>query len=191
MRRQGLVVAGLAILVAACGGNETTQTEPSAVPATTAATETTTTVPLVEMTVTSPAFEEQGTIPVEFTCDGENVSPPLEINDIPDGTVALVLIIDDPDAPAGIWDHWVEYDIAPTAEIPRAAGSIGTAGLNSWGTTGYGGPCPPSGTHRYVHQAYALDAESGLAGGATKDEVLAAIEGHVLASAELTGLYAR
>jgi Raf kinase inhibitor-like YbhB/YbcL family protein len=103
--------------------------------------------------------------------------------------VTLVLVVDDPDAPSGTWDHWVAYDIEPAPDIPPDVGDLGTAGVNTSGSTGYGGPCPPSGTHRYVHQVYALDTTLGLAEGATKGEVFAAMEGHVLAEATLTGLY--
>jgi Raf kinase inhibitor-like YbhB/YbcL family protein len=99
------------------------------------------------------------------------------------------VVVDDPDAPSGTWDHWVAYDIAPVSDIPRDVGALGTAGVNTSGSTGYGGPCPPSGTHRYVHQVYAVDTTLGLAEGATKAEVFAAMEGHVVAEATLTGLY--
>jgi hypothetical protein len=143
------------------------------------------------MELTSAAFEEQGTIPTEHTCDGEDVSPPLHIDGVPETAQTLVLIVDDPDAPGGTWDHWVAFDIPPARDIPRAVGTLGTGGVSSFGDVGYGGPCPSSGTHRYVHQVYALDTELGLAEGASKSEVLEAMEGHVLAEATLTGLYSR
>lgn len=143
------------------------------------------------MQLTSPAFVEQGTIPTEYTCDGQDISPPLHIEGVPESAQTLVLIVDDPDAPGGTWDHWVVYDIAPVEEIPRDVGALGTSGKNSSGDAGYGGPCPPSGTHRYVHQMYALDTELGLDEGASKREILDAMEGHVVASATLTGLYSR
>ena len=143
------------------------------------------------MKLASPAFEEGETIPTEYTCEGEGVSPPLQIDNLPDGARTLVLIVDDPDAPGGTWDHWVAFDIAPTSEIARDVGALGTAGLNSWSTIGYGGPCPPTGTHRYIHQVYALDTELGLAEGATKAEVLEAMEGNVLSEATLIGVYQR
>jgi hypothetical protein len=141
--------------------------------------------------LTSPAFEEQGTIPVVHTCDGEDLSPPLRIDGIPAGAETLVLIVDDPDAPRGTWVHWVVFNIAPADAIEEGAGGLGTSGSNSWNRLGYGGPCPPSGTHRYVHQVYALDIALDLAEGATKDQVLGALEGHVLGRASLTGLYGR
>ena len=141
------------------------------------------------MRLTSTAFEDQASIPAEYTCDGEDVSPPLHIEAIPEEAQTLVLIVDDPDAPSGTWDHWVAFDIDPVSDIPRDVGALGTAGTNSSGTTGYGGPCPPSGSHRYVHQIYALDTSLGLGEGATKGEVFNAMEGHVLAEATLTGLY--
>ncbi len=143
------------------------------------------------MQLTSPAFTHEGTIPDRFTCDGADVSPELAIEGVPEGTMSLVLVVDDPDAPGGTWDHWVVFDIPVTASIPEDVGETGTGGLNSWQRTGYGGPCPPSGTHRYFFTILAIDAELGLAEGATKVEVLAAAEGHVLGNAVLMGTYAR
>lgn len=143
------------------------------------------------MQITSTAFEDEGDIPQQFTCDGTNVSPALAIEEIPEDAVSLVLIVDDPDAPVGTWDHWIEYDIAPTAEIPEAVESLGTSGTNSWGDTGYGGPCPPSGTHRYFFVVYALDVELGWEPGADKLTVLEAIHDHVIAEASLLAFYSR
>jgi hypothetical protein len=143
------------------------------------------------MRITSTAFESEGDIPERYTCDGEDISPPLAIEDLPPETVSLVLVVDDPDAPAGTWDHWVAYDIPPLTEIPEAVGSLGTAGTNSWGRTGYGGPCPPRGTHRYFFVLYALDTELGWEPGADKGDVLEAIHDHILAEATLLGLYSR
>lgn len=142
------------------------------------------------MKLTSRAFEHEQPIPSRFTCDGEDVSPELTIAGIPEGVAAFVLIMDDPDAPVGTWDHWVAYDIDPVAAIPEDVGELGTGGLNSWKRTGYGGPCPPSGTHRYFFKVYALDAPLGLAEGATKAQVINAMGGHVLAEAVLMGTYA-
>lgn len=139
----------------------------------------------------SSVFEEQQPVPEVYTCDGENTSPPLSISDIPDGTQAFVLVVDDPDAPSGTFDHWVAFDIAPTDEIPEGVGELGTSGTNSRGDLGYTGPCPPSGTHRYFFRVYALDAELGLPEGATKQEVLNAAEGHVLGQGTLMGTYSR
>ena len=142
------------------------------------------------MELTSPAFEDQAPIPVLYTCKGDDVSPELRIAGIPQGAVTLVLIMDDPDAPAGTWDHWVAYDIEPTGLIPEDVGDLGIGGLNSWKRTGYGGPCPPSGTHRYFFKILALDSSLGLAEGADTAEVLAATEGRVLAEAVLMGIFA-
>jgi Raf kinase inhibitor-like YbhB/YbcL family protein len=151
----------------------------------------TTTTEGAAMKLTSPAFEHEAAIPIRHTCDGDNVSPELRIAEIPDGALALVLVMDDPDATVGTWDHWVAYDVAPTGTIPEGVGDLGTAGLNSWKQTGYGGPCPPSGTHRYFFRILALDALLGLDEGANKTEALAAAEGHVLAEAVLMGTFAR
>jgi len=141
------------------------------------------------MELTSPAFEPGATIPARYTCDGSDISPPLELSGVPAGSVSLALVMDDPDAPAGVWDHWIEFDIQPRDSVPEAVAVLGTAGNNSWGRTGYGGPCPPSGTHRYFFTAYALDTQLGLASGSTKAEVLEAVQGHVLEEATLMGRY--
>lgn len=143
------------------------------------------------MRLSSPAFAPSERIPARHTCDGAGLSPALALEDIPEGAVCLALIMDDPDAPAGTWDHWVAYDIPVTGTVPEGVGSLGTAGRNSWTKTGYGGPCPPSGVHRYFFRAYALDARLGLREGAGKKQVLEAMAGHVLAEATLMGRYAR
>jgi Raf kinase inhibitor-like YbhB/YbcL family protein len=151
------------------------------------------TVGLVEedtMELTS-VFEDQEPIPTRYSCDGEGISPPVQIAGIPEGTVTLALIMDDPDAPAGTFDHWVAFDIPPTGEIPEDVGDLGTAGRNSGRRLGYTPPCPPSGTHRYVFRVYALDTELGRPEGATKGEVLAAAEGHVVGQGTLIGTYSR
>ncbi len=143
------------------------------------------------MRLSSPAFSHHAWIPTRYTCDGENVSPPLRIEELPPGTASLVLVVEDPDAPGGTWDHWTVYDITPTSALPEGAEPDGTPGTNSWGRTGYGGPCPPHGTHRYVFRLLALDTRLGLAPGATKAAVLDAAAGHVLAEATLVGHYSR
>lgn len=146
------------------------------------------------MNLSSEAFEHEGTIPAAYTCDGEDLSPPLAITGVPDGAVTLALVMDDPDAPRGVWDHWVVYDVPAPGEsltIPAGVASLGTAGRNSWGRSGYGGPCPPSGIHRYFFTAYALDTALGLPPGAPKGDVLGALDGHVLAEATLMGRYGR
>lgn len=142
------------------------------------------------MRISSPAFEDEADIPARYTCDGENLSPPLVLEDVPLETVSLVLVMDDPDAPMGTWDHWVAYDIDPLTEIPEAA-AVGTAGSNSWGHVGYGGPCPPGGTHRYFFQLFALDSRLGWEEGADKTSVLEAIHDHIIAEASLLGFYSR
>ncbi|MBL7054816.1 YbhB/YbcL family Raf kinase inhibitor-like protein [Candidatus Woesearchaeota archaeon] len=144
------------------------------------------------MKLASSAFENEGNIPSEFTCDGDDVSPPLAISDVPENTKSFALVCDDPDAPVGNWDHWIVWNIqADTREIAKATDPKGVDGKNSWGRTGYGGPCPPSGTHRYFFKLYALDTELGLEEGSGKDELEKAMEGNILAKAELMGKYQR
>ena len=151
------------------------------------------------MRLTSTAFADGDEIPVTFTCDGADVSPPVDWYDAPEDTRTFVLLCRDPDAPAGTWLHWLVYDIPypafrlseklpPASELPAGM----KQGPNSWGRMGWGGPCPPSGRHRYVFTLYAMDADSlGLPPGAPLDEVRAAMEGHVLAEAVLTGTFER
>lgn len=146
----------------------------------------------------SPAFENGGLIPREHTCDGKDVSPALFWTGVPQNAATLALIVDDPDAPRKTFVHWVLYDVPATAtgvaQGVAAAPTLplgGTHGVNDFGNLGYGGPCPPSGTHHYAFTLYALDARLGLKSRATKDEVLRATQGHVLAQARLVGEYAR
>ena len=148
--------------------------------------------------LTSPAFAAGEPIPPRYTCDGDDVSPPLAWSDPPPGTQSLALICDDPDAPVGTWVHWVLYDLpADARELPEAVPADaelpggGRQGNNSWPRLGYGGPCPPSGSHRYFFKLYALDTVLDLDAGASKKQVLGAMEGHVLAEAELMGVYSR
>jgi len=144
------------------------------------------------MHLTSSVFDDGGAIPTRHSCDGADVSPPLAIEAIPGGTAALALVMDDPDAPAGTWDHWVAYDIPMTTTIAEGVGELGTPGSNSWGLPGYRGPCCPRGqTHRYVIRLYALDGRLGLPPGAATDRVFAAMSGHVLAEASLMGRFSR
>jgi Raf kinase inhibitor-like YbhB/YbcL family protein len=151
------------------------------------------------MTLSSPAFQQNGHIPSKYTCEGEDVSPPLAWEGVPDGAKSLVLIIDDPDAPDPkapkmVWVHWVVYNIPPdTDSLPENAGKTrlpqgALLGLNDFKKTGYGGPCPPIGRHRYFHKLYALDITLDLRG-ATKSQIEQAMQGHVLANAELIGTY--
>lgn len=148
-----------------------------------------------EMELSSSAFRQNETIPVRYTCDGDNVSPPLTITGVPDGTVGLALVMDDPDAPvAGGFVHWTVWNIDPaTAEVPEdAVPQGGIEGQTSAGGGGYRGPCPPSGTHRYFFKLYALDTELDLdPEAAGREELEAAMEGHILARAELVGTYGR
>ena len=154
------------------------------------------------LSLTSSAFAAQGSIPAKFTCDGSNVSPPLGWSGVPKGTKSLVLVVADPDAPDPkapkmTWVHWVLYRLPPDATglreaVPSKGLPAGTVeGANDWGKTGYGGPCPPIGRHRYVHTLYALDVVLPDLGKATRAKLLAAMEGHVLATAELVGTYQR
>ena len=145
------------------------------------------------LTLSSPAFAYGETIPRRYTCDGEDLSPPLAWQNAPEGTQAWALIMDDPDAPMGTWVHWVLYDLpAETTTLPEGVRQAGIAGRNSWDRLGYGGPCPPPGKpHRYFFRLYALDAPLGLPPGATKAQVARAMQGHILAQAEWMGRYGR
>ncbi|MCG6859816.1 MAG: YbhB/YbcL family Raf kinase inhibitor-like protein [Chromatiaceae bacterium] len=152
--------------------------------------------------LTSSAFEEGGEMPSRFTCEGAEVSPDLSWSGLPEGARSLVLIVDDPDAPDPaaprmVWDHWLLYNLPPeSGGLPEAVGPQtlpeGTReGTNSWGRTGYGGPCPPIGRHRYFHILYALDIELPDLGQPTKDKLLEVMEDHILARTELVGTYQR
>lgn len=145
--------------------------------------------------VTSAAFNHGQAIPSRYTCDGQDISPALAWRNVPPGTVSQVLIMDDPDAPRGTWVHWVIFNIPSEAtSLPEASGTIpggGVDGNNSWKRTGYGGPCPPSGTHRYFFKLYALDTLLDLSPGVTKGQVERAMEGHILDQGELMGTYKR
>ncbi|MCG3199428.1 MAG: hypothetical protein GHCLOJNM_03943 [bacterium] len=146
--------------------------------------------------VTSSAFKEGDMIPRKYTCQGPDVSPPLAFDSIPEGAKSLALICDDPDAPVGTWVHWVLFDLpGNTKELeekvpPNKTLENGAVhGLNDFKKLGYGGPCPPSGTHRYFFKVHALDRKLGLPSGATKKDVEKAMEGHVLAMGQLMGKY--
>ena len=146
-----------------------------------------------KLQIASPVFPHNGMIPSKFTCDGADVSPALSFANVPGKTRSLALIVDDPDAPAGTWVHWVVWNIgADTREIAENAVPPGAIqGTNDFGKQRYGGPCPPSGTHRYYFKLYALDASLTLDPGATKARIEEAMRGHVLSQAELVGLYRR
>ncbi|RMF89683.1 MAG: YbhB/YbcL family Raf kinase inhibitor-like protein [Methanobacteriota archaeon] len=151
------------------------------------------------ITLTSTAFEEGGTIPLQHTCDGEDISPSLSWEGIPHGTRSLALIMDDPDAPAGTWVHWVIYNIpgdraglpeGVPAEESLADGTL--QGTNDFRRIGYGGPCPPRGPpHRYYFKLYALDTALDLPAGASKAELERAMDGHIIGRGELMGRYGR
>ncbi len=155
----------------------------------------------MKLVLRSDAFVDGETIPVKYTCEGADVSPPLHWQALPEGTQSLVLIVDDPDAPDPaaprmVWDHWILYNLPASpgglaegvtaAELPPGTGQ----GVNSWGRTGYGGPCPPIGRHRYFHRLYALDTRLPEALGIpSKDNLLLAMDEHILAHTELVGTY--
>jgi hypothetical protein len=148
--------------------------------------------------LTSPAFTSGAAIPRQYTCDGKNISPPFQWNDPPSDTQSFALIADDPDAPIGTWVHWVLFNVPastrtlPEAVPPEAVLSDGSRhGRNSWRRLGYGGPCPPSGTHRYFFKLYALDTALTLSAGASKEQLLQAMQGHILMQTELMGVYTR
>lgn len=140
--------------------------------------------------LTSPAFADKQEIPSDYTCDGANSIPPLEISDVPANAKSLALVVDDPDAPAGTWDHWVVWNIAPATTLIDAEPD-GMPGKNSWGKTGYGGPCPPSGSHRYYFKLYALDTMLNIPAGSNKAVLLTAMKTHIVAEASLMGTYQR
>jgi Raf kinase inhibitor-like YbhB/YbcL family protein len=181
-----LLVTCLALVVSGCGLTPTPTTMPEKGDQ------------AMAFELTSTVFAQGEPIPLKYTCDGEDVSPPLEWGDPTQGTQSFALISDDPDAPVGTWDHWVLYNlpgearslpeaVPPDAELPDGS----RHGQNSWRRLGYGGPCPPSGTHRYFFKLYALDTTLDLASGANKKQLLQAMEGHILGQAELMGVYSR
>jgi Raf kinase inhibitor-like YbhB/YbcL family protein len=197
MRRFLLV----ALLVVSCSPSDEAAPRSTTTPATQPTTTTTTTIAATTTTeqlpfgVSSPSFEHGTSIPPEHTCDGADVSPELDIVGIPASTQSLAIIVDDPDAPLGTWDHWVVFDIVSRAnslEVPRDSTPRGVQGVNSWHLTGYMGPCPPEGeAHEYMFTVYALDTTLELPSGVDSGPVYAALEGHVITSAVLTGTYGR
>jgi Raf kinase inhibitor-like YbhB/YbcL family protein len=157
---------------------------------------------VMSLTLSSPSFSPNSEIPTVHTCDGSNKSPPLHWSGLPPGTRSLALIVDDPDAPdpanpRTTWVHWVLYDLpAASSGLPAGASTAtlpkGThEGINDWNRIGYGGPCPPVGRHRYFHKLYAVDIVLADLGRPNKAQLMKAIEGHVLAHAELIGTYER
>lgn len=146
-----------------------------------------------QMILRSPAFEHSAPIPTRYTCDGINISPPLSISETSQEAKSLVLTVDDPDAPSGVFTHWLVWNIDPKikeikeGEVPNG----GIQGTNDFGKTGWGGPCPPSGTHRYYFKLYALDSSLDLATGSKKNQLGAALSQHILEQTELIGTYTR
>jgi Raf kinase inhibitor-like YbhB/YbcL family protein len=138
----------------------------------------------------SIAFSHKGHIPFKYSCEGEDINPPLEFIAVPEGTKSIALIMEDPDAPNGVFDHWVTWNISPNEAIAEKT-SPGVNGRNSFGKTGYGGPCPPSGVHRYFFRGYALDVQLDLIAGSGKQDLLDAMNDHILATAELMGQYSK
>ena len=179
-RARLLCSLGLMVLASGCGGGAGT-TMPGPIGGT-----------VVAFILASHDFEPETPIPRQFTCDGANSPPELHWSGAPEGTVSYALVMEDPDAPSGNWVHWVVYNIPASVQeligpLPRGA----VSGTTSYGTSAYGGPCPPGGVHRYFFRLYALDHELNLAGGADKNQLMEAQRGHVLGEAELMGTYAR
>jgi Raf kinase inhibitor-like YbhB/YbcL family protein len=144
------------------------------------------------MKITSSAFQEGGNIPSKFTCDGGDTSPPLQIAEVPSGAKSLALVVDYPDEPSGVFTHWIVWNISPqTDTIAEGVTPKGVHGKNDFGKAGYGGPCPPSGTHRYYFKIFALDRELDLPPGTKRSQLDAAMKGHVVAQGELMGRYSR
>jgi Raf kinase inhibitor-like YbhB/YbcL family protein len=169
----------LALVLAACGSSAV-PADPLGAPRT--------------MRVESAAFADGAMIPSKYTADGEDVSPPLTWTAGPAGTKCYALVVDDPDAPGGTWTHWIAWNLAgsslPEGVKPDASPSGAAQGRNSFGRPGWGGPSPPSGTHRYVFRVYALDAEVAIAPTSGESELVAAMHGHALGVGELVGRYA-
>jgi Raf kinase inhibitor-like YbhB/YbcL family protein len=140
--------------------------------------------------ISSSAFENEGVIPSKYTCDGEEINPPLKIDQIPEGTKTLALIVEDPDAPNRTFDHWLVWNIPLTNSINENS-NPGISGTNSGGKTGYYSPCPPSGYHRYYFNVFALDRSLDLKAGENKTKLKAAMEPHILAQGSLMGRYQR
>lgn len=146
-----------------------------------------------KLSVASPVFQHNGDIPVRYTCDGDDINPPLTIENVPERTRSFVLIVDDPDAPAGTWVHWVVWNIDPgTREIKENSVPDGALqGMNDFRKLDYGGPCPPSGTHRYFFKLYALNSTLDITSKAKKSDVEKAMKRHVIGESQIIGLYSR
>ena len=184
MRKFILVLLGVMTILCSCKSDKTIKPETGG--------------DKMELKVMSSAFEDKGMIPSKYTCDGEDVSPAIVWENVPKGTKSIALISDDPDAPMGTWVHWVLFNLpgdsnglgenVPGTETLQTGG---IQGLNSWGRTGYGGPCPPSGTHRYFFKVYALDAMLNLDSKAKKEDLLRGMAMHILAEGQIMGKYKR
>ena len=179
------IILMIGLLVVACNGENSDKTAEKGEVA-------------MALKITSLAFEEGDMIPKQYTCDGADMSPPLSWSGIPEGTKSLALIADDPDAPSKTWVHWVLYNLPPdSAGLPEKVPPDDTLasgarhGITDFRQLGYGGPCPPGGTHRYFFKLYALDIMLDLEIGATKGQLLKAMEGHILAEGQLMGKYKR
>jgi Raf kinase inhibitor-like YbhB/YbcL family protein len=169
----------LLMIVSSCSSTQTSTAEP--------------TEAAVTMEFKSDAFASGQSIPAKYTCTGKNISPALTWSNAPAGTQSFALIVDDPDAPMGTWVHWVLYNIpSGTASLPENTDASGIAvGKNSSNHMSYDGPCPPSGTHRYFFKLYALDSALSLSPGATKEQLLSSMKGHILAQGELMGTFSK
>ena len=185
MRQAGIfLLIGLAALSSCQSARQTNATKPGA--------------KKMEIKLTSPAFKEGEIIPKKYTCDGDDISPPLAWEAVPNGAKSLALIADDPDAPKGTWVHWVIFNLPATAkELPEHLSisemlNGAKQGMNDFGKIGYGGPCPPAGNpHRYFFKLYALDSALHLKPNAKKEDLVNAMEGHILGQGQLMGKYAR
>jgi Raf kinase inhibitor-like YbhB/YbcL family protein len=193
-----ICLTGLVLAVGGCGPCSTSTPLPEASAPTSAPQEEAKGGQEMAFELTSTAFVHEESIPSKYTCDGDNVSPPLHRSDPPEGTLSLALIMDDPDAPGDTWVHWILYNLpSGVYTLPENISSDDDLpydshhGENSWGRMDYGGPCPPSGVHRYFFKLYALDVMLDLDAGATKEQLLQAMEGHILAQTELMGTYTR
>ena len=145
-----------------------------------------------ELKLTSPAFKDNENIPSKYTCQGDDINPPLNIEGIPENAKSLALIIDDPDAPMGNWDHWVVWNIPITSKIEEGKVPEGAVqGINDFGKHDYGGPCPPSGTHRYMFKLFALDTPLDINENSEKGDVENAMQAHIIAETKLVGLYSK
>lgn len=188
MKKYLFLILIISILIIGCTGTEEIENQPELPENNTQEIQPQEPEPTLHLSLTTNAFENNGKIPERYTCDGQDIAPELAIENIPENTETLVLILDDPDAVpvAGkVWDHWIVFNIPSTGNILE-----GTEGKNSFNSLGYGGPCPPSGQeHEYIFTVYSLDTTLDLEERSTKSEVEAAMQGHILEQAQLIGIY--